>query len=73
MYDGDNVNSIWSNAVDYPVGMLEDFTELANLKFGNRASCHRKGANLLRAVSNSLNHPPRVIGGGLSDVIIDAL
>jgi hypothetical protein len=46
VYDGDNVNSIWSNAVNYSVGMLEDFTELTNLKFGYRTSCHRKGANL---------------------------
>ena len=46
MYDRDNVNPIWSNAVNYSVGMVKDFTELTDLKFGNGASCHRKGANL---------------------------
>ena len=73
VYDGDNVNSIWSNAVDYSVGMLEDFTQLTNLKFGDRASGHRKGAYLWCAIGNSLNHPPRVIGGGLSDVVMNGL
>ncbi len=46
MYDRDNVNPIWSNVVNYSVGMVEDFTELTNLKFGNGASCPRKSNNL---------------------------
>jgi len=35
-----------SNVVNYSVGMVEDFTELTNLKFGNGASCPRKSNNL---------------------------
>jgi len=73
VYDGDNVNPIWSNAVNYAVGMLEDFTELTNLKFGNCTSCHRKGANLSGAGNDSLDRPTRIIGGGMGNVIIDRL
>jgi hypothetical protein len=56
-----NVNPIRPNAVDYSVGLLEDFAQLANLKFGNDASRQRKGFNLSRSVGKSLDHRPRVI------------
>ncbi len=70
MNDCDNVNPIRSNAVDYSVGMLKDFTQLANLKFGNDTSRQRKGFNLTRLAGKSLDHRPRVIDGGLGDVIM---
>jgi len=34
MNDCDNVDPIWSNAIDYSVRNLEDFPQLANLEFG---------------------------------------
>jgi len=48
MNDCDNVDPIWSNAIDYSVRNLEDFPQLANLEFGNDTSRQGKGLNLPR-------------------------
>lgn len=70
MHNGNHVNSIRSNAINYSVRMFKDFSQLAYVELGDRAPGHWESFNLSRAGNDFLDHSARVIGRGLGNVIV---
>ena len=70
VHNSDHVNSIRSNAINYAVRMLKDFSQLADAKLRNRAPGYWKSLNLSGTNNDSLDHSAGVVGGGLRNVIV---